>query len=69
MVVMEKNFTSLDVGLMQQKYSAKETSMKSFDFNTIFLALIVITLTILSFLLFILIQKKMQELAYIPFLV
>jgi hypothetical protein len=66
---MEKNFTSLDVGLMQKKYSAKEESIKSFDINTVFLALIVITLIILSTLLFILIQKKMQELAYIPFLV
>ena len=66
---MEKNFTSLDVGLMQKKYSAKEESIKSFDINTVFLALIVITLIILATLLFILIQKKMQELAYIPFLV
>lgn len=66
---MEKNFTSLDIGLIQKKYSAKEASIKSFDINTVFLALIVMTLIILSILLFILIQKKMQELAYIPFLV
>jgi len=61
---MEKNFTSLDVGEMQQKYNSKDMARKSFDINTIFLALIVITLIILSILLFILIQKKMQELAF-----
>jgi hypothetical protein len=60
---MEKNFTSLDVGKMQLKHSAKEESQKSFDINTVFLILIVVTLIILSTLLFILIQKKMQELA------
>jgi len=60
---MEKNFTSLDVGKIQQKYNSKEIATKSFDINTIFLFLIVITLITLSILLFILIQKKMQELA------
>lgn len=66
---METNFTALDIGIMQKKYSAKEASRKSFDINTIFLALIVVTLVILSALLFILIQKKLQELAYIPLFV
>ena len=60
---MEKNFTTLDVGVIQKKFEAKDIRRKSFDINTIFLALIVITLVILSVLLFILIQKKMQELA------
>ncbi|PIV08479.1 hypothetical protein CO165_02445 [Candidatus Roizmanbacteria bacterium CG_4_9_14_3_um_filter_33_18] len=60
---MEKDFTSLDVGKIQQKYSSKEIVTRSFDINTVFLALIVITLIVLSILLFILIQKKMQELA------
>jgi len=64
---MEKNFTSLDIDKIQQKYSSKEKATKSFDINTIFLTLIVITLAILSVLLFILIQKKMQELALIGF--
>jgi len=63
---MEQNFTSLDIEAFQKKIEFKQVSRKSFDINTVFLALIVITLLILSVLLFILIQKKIQELAYLP---
>ena len=58
---MEMNYTPLNINAFNQQ------SHKSFDFNAIFLSLIMITLLILVVLLFILIQKKMQELAYIPF--
>lgn len=62
---MEKNFTSLDVAAIQQKIDRKVEATKSFDFNAIFLILIVVTLIVLSSLLFLLIQKKLQELALV----
>jgi len=57
---MKMNYTPLDARFRQELH-------KSFDFNVIFLALITITLVILAALLFILIQKKILELAYIPY--
>lgn len=60
---MEKNFTPVNVEVIKQKYNIKDASRKSFDINAVFLTLIVITLIVLAVLLFILIQKKMQELA------
>lgn len=60
---MEKNFTTLDVSVLKNKLEVIDENRKAFDINTIFLSLIVITLIILAVLLFILIQKKMQELA------
>jgi hypothetical protein len=65
---MEKNYTLLDVAVLELKYKAKDASKKSFDINTIFLALIVLTLIVLSALLYILIRKKMQELAFVGFI-
>jgi len=64
---MDKNYTPLDVLALQKKTEKKEISHKSFDFNVIFLGLIVVTLLILSALLFLLIQKKLQTLSYAPF--
>jgi len=64
---MDKNYTPLDVLALQNKTEKKEISHKSFDFNVIFLGLIVVTLLILSALLFLLIQKKLQTLSYAPF--
>jgi len=64
---MDKNYTPLDVLALQKKTEKKELSHKSFDFNVIFLGLIVVTLLILSALLFLLIQKKLQTLSYAPF--
>ena len=55
------NYTPLDIA------AVKQPPHKSFDINAVFLSLIVVTLLIMAVLLFILIQKKMQELAYIPF--
>jgi hypothetical protein len=60
---MGKNFTTLDVGEFQKKMEVKNEGKSAFDINTVFLTLIVVTLIILAVLLFILIQKKMQELA------
>ena len=65
---MEKNFTSLDTFALEKRYAKKEDSIKQFDINSIFLGLIVITLVILSVLLYILIQKKMEELALTGFI-
>ena len=59
---MEKNFTPLDVASLEMKITDKKKSRESFDINTVMLFLIVITLIILSTLLFFLIQKKIQEL-------
>jgi len=59
---MDINYTPLGADLLEQQ------PQKSFDINAIFLTLIIITLIILVVLFFILIQKKMQELAYIPFI-
>ncbi|MFZ2206520.1 MAG: hypothetical protein WA061_03020 [Microgenomates group bacterium] len=65
---MDKNYTPLDIPSLQKKpEEKKETSHKSFDFNAIFLGLIVITLLIMAALLFVLIQKKLQTLSYVPF--
>jgi len=65
---MDKNYTPLDVPSLQKKTEEKkEVSHRSFDFNAIFLGLIVITLLIMAALLFILIQKKLQTLSYVPF--
>lgn len=54
------NYTPLDVVSFRSPH-------KSFDINAVFLSLIVITLAIMALLLFILIRKKLQELAYLPF--
>lgn len=51
------NYTPLDVSLIKQREHG------SFDFKVVFLSLIVLTLTVIAVLLFILIQKKLQELA------
>ena len=59
---MEIHYTPLDIAAFRKQ------PKKSFDINAIFLSLIVVTLAILAALLFMLIQKKLQELAYIPFL-
>jgi len=64
---MDKNYTPLDVPSLQKKTEKKDVSHRSFDFNAIFLGLIVITLLIMAVLLFILIQKKLQTLSYVPF--
>ncbi len=64
---MKQNFTPLDVAAFQKRALAKTQSKESFDFNAIFLFLIVVTLLVLSILLFILIQKKMHELAFVGF--
>ena len=66
--MMDMNFTTLDISILEKKYKANDATTQSFDINTIFLALIVITLLVLSILLFILIQKKMQELAFFGFI-
>ena len=59
---MDTYYTPIDVAAL------KQSPHKSFDINAIFLGLIVITLAILVTLLFILIQKKMQELALVGFI-
>jgi len=58
---MVQNFTPLD--------GKKLTNRNTFDVNTIFLLLILISLTILAILLFLLIQKKLHELAWCGILV
>jgi len=67
---MTDNFTPLTVAETQKKPSEPKevvaSKRSSFDFNVIFLSLIVITLAVLVVLLFFLIQKKMQELSLIP---
>jgi hypothetical protein len=65
---MDKNYTPLDVLSLQKKTEEKKEILhKSFDFNVIFLGLIVVTLLIMAALLFVLIQKKLQTLSYVPF--
>lgn len=54
---MITNYTPLDIAPIKQQ------SPSSFDVRAIFLSLIVATLIIVAVLLFILIQKKLQELA------
>jgi len=61
------NYTPLDVVAFQKRALRAPQKHESFDINAIFLSLIVITLAIMAGLLFILIQKKLQELAYISF--
>lgn len=61
------NYTPLDINSFLSK-NGTNLSHKSFDINVVFLSLIVVTLTIMAILLFVLIQKKLQELAYVPFL-
>ncbi|MFH0773454.1 MAG: hypothetical protein V1922_04040 [bacterium] len=61
------NYTPFDVASFKKKKEVQQPSNKSFDINAIFLTLIVITLVVMTVLLYILIQKKLQELAYIPF--
>jgi len=62
---MDINYTALDIASFQKERKAERSPHESFDVNAIFLSLIVITLAILALFLFILIQKKMQELAFI----
>ncbi|MCX6730780.1 MAG: hypothetical protein NTZ55_02950 [Candidatus Roizmanbacteria bacterium] len=60
---MNQNFTPLDVVAFRTKNDAKkDASNESFDINAVFFGLITITLIIMAILLFILIQKKVQEL-------
>lgn len=68
---MAKNFTPLNLSQVQKKQDEQkeETGIqnkRSFDINVIFLFLVVVTLAILAVLLFLLIQKKMQELSLVP---
>lgn len=67
---MANNFTPLVVSEIEKKQSGQKSPViskkNSFDFNIIFLSLVVITLTVLVVLLFLLIQKKMQELSLVP---
>lgn len=62
------NYTPLDIAAMKGLSNEKKDKGGSFDFNAIFLGLILITLVIMATLLFILIQKKIQTLSYVPFL-
>ena len=67
-ITMDTNYTALDVVSFQEKREIRQSSHKSFDMSVVFLSLVVITLVILAVLLFILIQKKMQELSLVtPF--
>lgn len=59
---MNTNYTPLSSAFSQKR----PLSQKSFDINVVFISLIAITLVIMAVLLIILIQKKLQELAYIP---
>ncbi len=59
---MDINYTALDISSFQKKLETKPVSHSSFDINVVFLSLIVITLIILAVLIFIIIQKKVQEL-------
>lgn len=60
---MDQNFTPLDVVAFRAKGEIKKNiSHESFDFNAIFLGLITLTLIVMAVLLFMLIQKKVQEL-------
>lgn len=66
---MATNYTPLTVSEVRDDKKKQEGAVTpkkdSFDVNVIFLGLIVITLAILSVLLFLLIQKKMQELSLV----
>ena len=65
---MGKNFTPVNVSSLLKKEAGapRLNGQKSaFDLNVVFLTLIVISLLILSFLLFLLIQKKLQELSFV----
>ena len=64
---MDKNYTPIDLNAFKNAKAIKKSSHESFDVNAIFLCLIVITLGVIAVLLFILIQKKLQELSYVPF--
>jgi hypothetical protein len=61
------NYTPLNIASFQRKDEIVQADANSFDIGAVFLGLIGITLTILAALLFILIQKKLQELSYVPF--
>lgn len=61
------NYTPLDIAAMGGVPNGTKEKGESFDFNAIFLGLIVATLLVMSILLFILIQKKIQTLSYVPF--
>lgn len=67
---MTNNFTPLNISEIQKKQEepnvATVPKKSSFDLNVIFLTLVVVTLAILVVLLFLLIQKKMQELSLVP---
>lgn len=60
------NYTPLDIAAMMKDVPKKEQS-ESLDFTMIFLGLIFITLVVMAILLFILIQRKIQTLSYVPF--
>lgn len=66
-MVNHMNYTPLDIAAMMKGAPKKEQS-SSFDFNLIFLGLIFVTLVVMAVLLFILIQRKIQTLSYVPFL-
>ncbi|MFZ2026164.1 MAG: hypothetical protein WAV30_02680 [Microgenomates group bacterium] len=61
------NYTPLDIAALKGTSNEKKDQSKAFDFNAIFLGLIVVTLLVMAILLFILIQKKIQTLSYVPF--
>jgi len=64
---MDHNFTPLNVPkIMQKKEAPVRISSGAFEskFNTILLLLFTLTLLILSIVIFILIQKKIQKTAY-----
>lgn len=65
-MVNHMNYTPLDIAAMMKSAPKKEQS-NSFDFNLIFLGLIFVTLVVMAVLLFILIQRKIQTLSYVPF--
>lgn len=61
------NYTPLDIAAMKGASSGKKGQSDSFNFNAIFLGLILVTLIVMAALLFILIQRKIQTLSYVPF--
>lgn len=62
---MDKNYTPLDIASFQKKEPLKKSAQnESFDINAVFLTLIIVTLLVMAVLLFILIQKKVQELGF-----
>ncbi len=65
---MDVNYTPLNIASFRKKGEVKQIpSHKSFDINVVFLSLIVITLAILAVLVFIIIEKKVQELGLAGF--